>query len=89
MKLEECNYSTKTIDYLGHVIGSTRVENPSHTTDFIKILLNSRHATILKLLLGLSNVFRRFVSNLSGVTSLLHGKLQKDTPFNFDRKIKS
>lgn len=78
LTLQKCRFTTNTIDYFGHVIRPRGFEISLFATDAFKRLENPLIVKKLRLFFGISNVFRRFVSNLAGIAAykLLNRKFQ-------------
>lgn len=65
LKLEECNFLMKAINYLGRIIRTRQLEIALHTTDAIRGHKDPANMTELRSFLGLCIDFRRFVSNFA------------------------
>lgn len=74
---EKCDFFIDTIDYLGHVFRPRCLQLMSHIMDTIHGLKLSISLTKLRPLLGLCNVFIRFVPNFARITFLLNQSLKK------------
>lgn len=91
-KAKKWNFLTETIDHLGHLIRPRRSEIASHKTDTIKILKALRNVSELKMVLGLCNIFRRFVPNFARTSFSRKDTLRKDQSFHFkmnEKEIKA
>lgn len=83
LNLEKCNFSTKQIHYLGHVIQPGNMELADHTTDHARALRPPHNVLQLKLFLRLCNVY----SDLSHILLAklpAQQKAQNDEPRTVD-----
>lgn len=74
LKLNRCSSFTGMIAYLGHDILPCRLEKVNHTTYAIKGLKPPTNIFELRSLLGLSNLFRRFVLNIASKAAPVNKK---------------
>lgn len=80
LRLKECRFTFKTIDYLVHVICARSLGASSPTTDPIGRLNTPNNVTKLISSLQLYSVFKQFVSNFARVATPLNPTLKKDQP---------
>lgn len=71
------------LNFMGHVIQPGRLDIPTKPTDSTCGLQHHINVTELKLLLGLCNVFWRFVTSFILIATLLKRKQDKFQPFPF------
>lgn len=67
--LNKYKFFAKTTDYLAHVIRPSRLKLAKHTTDVVTKLELPTTQSELCSYLGLCDIFRRFVQNVSSITS--------------------
>lgn len=82
LKLKKCSSLSETINFLGSIIRSTRLEISSHTTVAVKRLKVPRNVIDLKMVLGICSVFKRFLQNFARIASQLNNKLKEKQQFN-------
>ena len=80
LKLPKCHLFKNSVDYLGHIVTPGRLEIARRATDAIDKALPPRNATEMRSFLGLFNVYRRFVPNLSRIAKPLNQRLTKGQP---------
>ena len=78
LKLKKCNFFTKVVDYLGHVIKPGRLEVATMNTAAIEGFREPETQTQIRSFLGLSTVYWRFVPNFACVSALLNMLLKKE-----------
>ena len=72
LKLNKCNFFTKVVDHLGHVIKPGRLEVATKNTAAIEVFREPETQTQLRYFLGLCNVYRRLVPNFARVSALFN-----------------
>ena len=87
LKLKKCKFFAKSVEYLGHVIRSGRLEVATKNTEAVKCFKKPTTETELRSFLGLCNVYRRFVPNFARSAAPLYAFLRKGCttelpPFN-------
>lgn len=78
IKVEKCQFFTKTIEFLEHVIRPRLLEIAWNTTNTISELQQPANLTELQTFLELCTVFRRLAPNFADMAAHLNTKLQKD-----------
>ena len=91
LKLKRCNFFTKTVDYLGHVVKPSRLEMATKNTAAIEGFRKLETQTQLKSFLSLLNVYQRLVRNFARVSAPLNKLLKKEQspklePFTDDER---
>ena len=84
LKLAKCDFFTRTVKYLGHVIKPGTLEVDATATEALKGLQHPRNQTELRSFLGLFNVYRRFVPSYSRIAAPLSDLLKKGKPVTLD-----
>jgi hypothetical protein len=78
VKMSECMFATKIVEYLGHVISGAGVSmDPSKIVDIIS-WQKPTTVTQLRGFLGLTGYYRRFVKHYGIICKPLHESLKKD-----------
>ena len=80
LKLSKCDWLTDKVKYLGHLIRPGTLEVDETATRTLKMAKHLRTQTELRAFLGLSNVYRRFVTRYSHVAAPLNTLLKKGNP---------
>lgn len=75
LKLWKMQFFTDFIDYLGHILGPTRLGIASHTTNSVDGLENLTNVLRLLSFLDICNVFLLLVQNLAQLAALLNQKV--------------
>ena len=84
LKLKKCEWFTKSVKYLGHIITPGHLSiNAAHTESF-RELRHPRTISELRSFLGLCNVYRRFIPNFSHIAAPLNALLKKGMPTNLE-----
>ena len=79
MNMRKCNFFSKTVDYLGHVIRPGRLAVAEKNISAVREATYPRTQTELRSFLGTCNVYRRFVPNFAHVAAPLNQLLTKGT----------
>jgi RNase H-like domain found in reverse transcriptase/Reverse transcriptase (RNA-dependent DNA polymerase) len=77
LKLANCSFFRDTVNYLGHVIRTGKLEVATKYTDALETAKPPTTKTELRSFLGLCNVYRRFVPSFAKVASPLNALLRK------------
>lgn len=77
LELKKCSFFTNHIEYLRHVIKSSRLKVPNQTVDAIAKLKIPRTVTEIHSLLEPCNVFIRFLHNLARTAFVLFERFTK------------
>ena len=80
LKLNKCEFFTRSVNYLGHVVRPGKLEVASKTCKSVQEFLEPTTQTELRSFLGLCNVYRRFVKNFARISSPLNDLLTKGRP---------
>lgn len=72
---------------MGHVIKLGKLEIADHIADAVRDLKTPQMVTKLYSLLGLCNVFRRFVPDFSRIAASLTKRLMKNQPTNLGELV--
>lgn len=81
LKFAKCDFFSKQIKYLGHIIKPGRLEVDKAHTKSLRESKPPRTVTQLRSFLGGANVYRRFIKNYAMIAAPLH-KLLKGLPEN-------
>lgn len=80
LNLNECNFFTNKIDYLGNAVHRGRLELASHTTVSIHVLYSLGTAANLKEFLSLCNAYRCLVPNFARIATPFSAKPKRGNP---------
>jgi predicted aspartyl protease len=86
LKIKKCEFSTTTIEYLGHKVKQGQI---SPLTSKVNAIENAKPPSNIKELqqfLGIVNYYRKFIPNFSQKASVLYDLLKKNTEFKFGEK---
>lgn len=78
LNLPKCFFLQDQVQYLGHIVSPSCLQVYSKTCNAGQKMQPLTNITQLRPFLGLCSVYRRFVSNLALITSLLTNKLPND-----------
>jgi RNase H-like domain found in reverse transcriptase len=84
LKLSKCRFFQSSVDYLGHVVYPGKLAVAQKIIDTLAQAHHPSTCTELKYFLGMSNVFRKFVSGLAKIAAPLTDMLRKGEPDIFD-----
>jgi hypothetical protein len=77
LKFTKCHFFKDTIDYLGHVIRPEKLEVAVKNTEALRNARPPVNHTVLRSVLGLCNVYLRFVPGFAKIAAPLNTRLQK------------
>jgi hypothetical protein len=80
LKLKKCLFFAETVHYIGHVIRTGRLGVAQKNTEALKTARLPKTQTEVRSLLGLCNVYRRFVPHFSAISATINALLSKGTP---------
>lgn len=83
-KLPKCYFFQASVEYLRNVIRPQKLESSTRTRDAITQAKPPTTQTRIRSFTGLSNVFRRLVTNFTRIATPVNRKLEKSQPFNFE-----
>lgn len=83
LNVKKCNFSAKTIDYLGHGIRPRCLQIATHTASTTKELNLSTNVSVFRSFYGLQNNFCSFISSFVRIATSLNNKLKKGRPKHF------
>lgn len=63
IKLKKCFFSSMNIDYFGHLIALSRLQEAQKTTEATKLLQYPNNLSERRTFLGICNIYLRFVPN--------------------------
>lgn len=84
LKLLNCRFFTKMIEYIELVIGPGKLKLSDRTTDAIRLLKPSRTVLDLKSFLCSCSAWQRFVPNFACFAAPFNQKLKMGEPRKFD-----
>ena len=86
IKLRKCDFFTKTVKYLGHIVepGKLKADLEAPGQQALKKALPPTTKTQLRSFLGLANVYRRFVRRYTEIAHPLNQFLRKEVPDEFE-----
>jgi hypothetical protein len=84
VKKEKCEFCTKEINFLGHVIGGGTVKMDPRKVQAIREWVAPIKVGELRSFLGLANYYRKFIKGYSKLVSPLTDLLQKGKPWTWD-----
>ena len=79
LKSRKCHFAKKQITYLGHVISPQGVEPDEKKLAAVTAYPTPQNSKEVKQFMGLSNYYRRFISNYAQIAEPLHRLLRKSS----------
>ena len=84
LKLSKCHFAQREIKYLGHIVSEKGIAPDPSKVEAVSSYPPPQNPKELKRFLGLSNYYRRFISNYANIAEPLNKLVNKD-----QRKFKS
>ena len=78
---EKCNFGTKTVKYLGHIISKDGIYVNPENVDKVKNFPRPSNAKQVRSFLGMANFYRKFVKDYAKIASPLTALLKKNQQF--------
>jgi Reverse transcriptase (RNA-dependent DNA polymerase) len=85
---KKCDFHSKSIDYLGHIIGPNRLQMDPAKVKVIQDWPEPRKVKDIQSFLGFANFHRRYIHNYSDIVVPLTRLTRKNIPWNFDESCK-
>ncbi|KAE8674455.1 cytochrome P450 78A7-like [Hibiscus syriacus] len=86
VKEENCSFAQKEVPFLGHVVGGGKLQMDKDKIRAIDEWNPPTKVTKLRVFLGLTNYYRRFVKGYSKIATLLTELLKKDKVWEWSTK---
>lgn len=83
LKLMKCFFMQKKVEYLRQIFSAGNLEMEDKRKDFIQAQLQPSSITDIRALLGLCNLYRRFIKVLTRIASPLTKRLKKTAAVRF------
>ena len=84
-KLSKCDFLTKRVEYLGHIVTPDGIQVDPHKIQSIKDWPVPKDAHDIRSFLGICGYYRRFVEHFSKIAKPITDLLHKDTKFLWSR----
>jgi hypothetical protein len=82
LKPSKCSFLQTSISYVGHLVSQAGVDTSPHLVrDILEWPACSTNAKEIKVFLGLSGYYRKYLTNYAAIVSPLTDLLQANTPF--------
>jgi RNase H-like domain found in reverse transcriptase/Reverse transcriptase (RNA-dependent DNA polymerase) len=85
---KECDFHSKSVDYLGHMIGPNRFQMDPAKVKVIQNWPEPQKVKDIQSFLGFANFYRQYIHNYSDIVVLLTQLTWKNIPWNFDESCK-
>lgn len=83
LKFVKCNFASKSIQYLGHVLGPDSVEPLQDNLAAINDFPTPKSRKNIRQFLGKINFYRKFIPQSATLLEPFHNLLRKDVPFHW------
>jgi hypothetical protein len=85
---KKCDFHSKSVDYLGHMIGPDGLQMDPTKVKVIQDWPEPRKVKDIQSFLGFANFYRRYIYNYSDIVVPLTHLTRKNIPWNFDESCK-
>ena len=83
-KQSKCEFFTRRVDFLGHIVSSKGVEVDDKKLDIVRDWAPPANVHELRSFMGLANFFRRFVRRYTHIAAPLHSLTSKNVVFRWE-----
>ena len=87
-KYSKCEFSLRSVTFLGHIISSEGVEVDPRKTEAVKNWTRPLNPTDIRNFLGLAGYYQRFVDGIASIASPLTTLTQKSKKFEWSEACK-
>ncbi|KIK18686.1 hypothetical protein PISMIDRAFT_14183 [Pisolithus microcarpus 441] len=86
LKISKCIFEAEEVEFLGYVIGEGWIKTHAVKMDAIQEWKEPENLMQLRLFLGFTNFYRRFIAGYSTISAPLHHLSKKDVPWKWERE---
>jgi len=86
---DKCEFLRREVSYIGHIIGQTGVKPDEKRVKAVRDYPEPRTTRELKVFLGLTGYYRRFIPNFSKVAKPLTELRKKNVPYTWNDKTET
>ena len=76
LKLSKCSFGQTLVQYLGHIVSATEIKPDLMKIEVVSCYPVPQNVKELKQFLGLTNYYRKFISNYTHIAEPLHKMLR-------------
>ncbi|RWS18592.1 uncharacterized protein B4U80_06799, partial [Leptotrombidium deliense] len=89
MQPSKCRFGYFEAQFLGHIVSKEGIKTDPKIIDAVQEFKPPKNLKQLRSFLGLTNYYRKFVSNYTNIVKSLYELLQKDVPFEWSKECQT